>query len=279
MNKNFLVVLLTTVMIMTACTNNGFKKTESGIEYKKHTTVENARQTQDGDVVLIQFSMGIKDSLLQEETPEFAMLVSPETLSPVLFEVFTLLNEGDSMTAIIDPIGFYGDANQIPPIFKENDKLYFNVKLNKASTQEEYEAEQTAKSAVRFEEETTILQDYMKQNNLKGETTESGLIIITVKEGKGEKPEIGKTVVVNYTGYLLDGTKFDSSFDHNEPFEFPIGQGRVIRGWDEGIATLKVGGKAKLLIPSSLAYGDRAMGDVIPANSPLIFDVELVKIK
>lgn len=279
MNKNFLVVLLTTVMIMTACTNNGFKKTESGIEYKKHTTVENARQTQDGDVVLIQFSMGIKDSLLQEETPEFAMLVSPETLSPVLFEVFTLLNEGDSMTAIIDPIGFYGDANQIPPIFKENDKLYFNVKLNKASTQEEYEAEQTAKSAVRFEEEKTMLQDYMKQNNLKGETTESGLIIITVKEGKGEKPEIGKTVVVNYTGYLLDGTKFDSSFDHNEPFEFPIGQGRVIRGWDEGIATLKVGGKAKLLIPSSLAYGDRAMGDVIPANSPLIFDVELVKIK
>ena len=86
-----------------------------------------------------------------------------------------------------------------------------------------------------------------------------------------------QNVSVHYSGYLLDGTKFDSSHDRGEPITFPIGQGRVIKGWDEGISLLKVGGKAKLIIPPDLGYGDRAIGP-IPPGSILIFDVELVDI-
>jgi peptidylprolyl isomerase len=114
-------------------------------------------------------------------------------------------------------------------------------------------------------------------------TTPSGLKIIDIKIGTGAMPKTGQTVVVNYTGWLYEngkkGTKFDSSLDRHEPFEFPIGRGQVIPGWDEGVATMKVGGARTLIIPPDLAYGTQGAGGVIPPNATLIFDVELLAIK
>jgi len=110
-------------------------------------------------------------------------------------------------------------------------------------------------------------------------TMPSGLRYIDIVVGTGEMPKQGQTVVVHYTGTLEDGRKFDSSRDRNQPFEFPIGEGRVIKGWDEGLSTMKVGGQRKLIIPPELGYGARGAGGVIPPNATLIFDVELLEIK
>ena len=114
-------------------------------------------------------------------------------------------------------------------------------------------------------------------------TTASGLQIIDSKEGTGASPKPGQTCVMHYTGWLYEngqkGKKFDSSVDRNEPFEFPIGQSRVIKGWDEGVATMKVGGKRTLIIPPALGYGARGAGGVIPPNATLMFDVELLAVK
>jgi len=114
-------------------------------------------------------------------------------------------------------------------------------------------------------------------------TTPSGLQIIDTKVGSGASPRSGQTCVMHYTGWLYEsgqkGKKFDSSVDRNEPFEFPIGQKRVIAGWDEGVATMKVGGKRTLIIPPALGYGARGAGGVIPPNATLIFDVELLGVK
>jgi len=114
-------------------------------------------------------------------------------------------------------------------------------------------------------------------------TTSSGLQITDTQPGTGASPQRGQTAVVHYTGWLYTngakGKKFDSSVDRNEPFEFPVGMGRVIRGWDEGVATMKVGGKRTLVIPPELGYGARGAGGVIPPNATLIFDVELLAVK
>ena len=114
-------------------------------------------------------------------------------------------------------------------------------------------------------------------------TTPSGLKIIDIKVGAGPSPKPGQICVMNYTGWLYDngtkGAKFDSSLDRSQPFSFPIGQHQVIAGWDEGVATMKVGGKRTLIIPPELGYGARGAGGVILPNATLIFDVELLGVK
>jgi peptidylprolyl isomerase len=108
--------------------------------------------------------------------------------------------------------------------------------------------------------------------------TATGLEYVEIQEGTGPRPKSGDSVSVHYTGWLKSGEKFDSSHDRGQPIVFPIGKGRVIKGWDEGVGTMKVGGKRKLIIPSHLGYGDRGAGGVIPPGATLIFEVELVAV-
>jgi FKBP-type peptidyl-prolyl cis-trans isomerase FkpA len=109
-------------------------------------------------------------------------------------------------------------------------------------------------------------------------TTSSGLVIEDLVLGEGAEAAQGKRVTVHYTGWLTDGSKFDSSVDRNDPFDFPLGRGHVIPGWDEGVAGMKVGGKRKLTIPPHLGYGPYGAGGVIPPNATLVFEVELLAV-
>ena len=117
----------------------------------------------------------------------------------------------------------------------------------------------------------------LSEENLQSRTTDSGLVISDLVKGEGEEASSGKTVTVNYTGTLENGFQFDTSIGR-APFSFPLGAGRVIKGWDEGVAGMKVGGKRKLIIPPELGYGSRGAGNVIPANATLIFEIELLKV-
>jgi peptidylprolyl isomerase len=108
--------------------------------------------------------------------------------------------------------------------------------------------------------------------------TASGLGYVEIVEGTGTRPKLGDSVSVHYTGWLKSGQKFDSSHDRGQPLEFPIGRGRVIKGWDEGVGSMRVGGKRKLIIPAHLGYGDRGAAGVIPPGATLIFEVELVAV-
>jgi peptidylprolyl isomerase len=108
--------------------------------------------------------------------------------------------------------------------------------------------------------------------------TPSGLGYVELVEGTGPQPKTGQSVRVHYTGWLENGKKFDSSHDRREPLVFPVGRGQVIKGWDEGVGSMRVGGKRKLIIPASLGYGDRGAGGAIPPGATLIFEVELLGI-
>lgn len=172
-------------------------------------------------------------------------------------EGIAYLHVGDSATLIIPANLGYGSADR--PTIPANSTLIFDVQL------------MDVKRTVKPVPYVTTGKDTI--------TTASGLRYIRLNETSGALAVAGKEVSVHYTGYLQNGTVFDSSISRGEPISFPLGQGRVIKGWDEGIALLKVGEKARLLIPSALAYGDRGAGGLIPPGADLIFDVELVAVK
>jgi FKBP-type peptidyl-prolyl cis-trans isomerase len=149
----------------------------------------------------------------------------------------------------------------------------------KAQAEAQAKALATPEVQAQLKKDDAILQDYIKKNNLSMQKLPSGVYYQVLKPGTGPKPKAGQTVSVNYNGTLLSGKLFDSSEKTGKPIDFPLGQGAVIPGWDQGIAQLNKGTKAILLIPSSLAYGTRGAGGEIPADSPLRFEVELVDVQ
>jgi len=195
-----------------------------------------------------------------------------------------MMRQGDEVELIIPSALAFGEAGR-QGMIEPYTALHYFVRLTNVRTKAENDLEIEAKRkneeaqkvALKMQEASTLAK-YIADNEITVEPTASGMYFISTLDGEGEQAVAGNKVKVHYTGTLLDGTKFDSSVDRDAPFEFVLGQGQVIKGWDEGIAMLKVGGKATLILPSSLAYGERSAGAIIKPFSPLKFDVELLEI-
>ncbi|OFY09157.1 MAG: hypothetical protein A2X11_02625 [Bacteroidetes bacterium GWE2_42_24] len=192
-------------------------------------------------------------------------------------EALGLLQEGGQLIAIIPSdlaFGEEGRGEYIPPY----SPVIYRIEMLEIITPEEYALQAAEKIRVARANETLDREKYLKQNNIKEKPLPSGLYVIEEKAGKGNIPKTGDKVKVHYTGYLTNGTRFDSSIDRGQPFEFEVGAGRVIKGWDEGIRHMKPGGKAKLIIPAELGYGERGSGDKIGPYATLVFEIELLSI-
>ena len=237
----------------------GFKTTESGLQYLIHSK-GNGPKAKAGDKVTVHYVGKLMDDTEFDQSYKrgqpFSFTLGQGQVIKGWDEGIALLNEGDSATFIIPAELGYGAqaAGSIPP----NSVLNFTVKLMKVVPEPKVEPYNTA-----------------GKDTL---TTPSGLKYIMVIENKkgGDRPTAGSNVKVHYTGYFEDGRVFDSSVKRGEPIAFQLGKGMVIKGWDEGISLLRVGEKARLLIPYLLAYGENGRPPVIPAKTNLIFDVELV---
>lgn len=207
-------------------------------------------------------------------------------------ECFSLIGNGDSVNFLVEADSFYLNSFGRPaPPNLAGSKMAIRIGVDEIFTEEEFKSYNMAKLREQIDAEADTIKAYLDANGINAQQTEEGLYYEIKEEGTGDYPENGQRVSVNYTGYVLDGTMFDSSIEEDareaglfnpnrpyEPYPFTLGNGEVIQGWDIGIALLKEGGKAKLVIPSPLAYGNRARSNVITANSILVFDVELVEI-
>ena len=201
-----------------------------------------------------------------------------------LMQAMGMMRQGDEAEMLIPSALAFKEAGR-QGMIEPYTPLHYFVRLTGVKTKAENDLEKEAKrkndeaqkTALKLQE-ASVLAKYIADNEITIEPTSTGLYFISTLEGEGEQAKAGDKVKVHYTGTLLDGTKFDSSVDRNQPFEFVLGQGQVIKGWDEGIAMMKVGGKATFILPSSIAYGERQAGAVIKPYSPLKFDVELIEI-
>jgi FKBP-type peptidyl-prolyl cis-trans isomerase len=282
MNIKKLLCVVAGGLLLVSCGNKneyeGFEKSETGLYYKFY--VENTGKHVPEKDEIVSMSMSIrteKDSLVQELRQIPTVMQQPKFKGDI-FDALSLMHEGDSAVFIINAKQYYNVYNygQVPAFVKdENTMLWVAIKVDKVISYQQYQADIENQ---RQENEQKAIAAYLEANNIKATPLPSGLYYIETKAGKGNFPKQGQDCSVHYTGKLLNGTVFDSSISRGEPFPFPLGAGRVIRGWDEGIALMKKSGKAILVIPSYLAYGERNMGD-IPPYSPLVFEVELVDVK
>ena len=275
-------------LIFTACGDKkfrGFTKTKTGLYYKITTKNDKGRVPQEGDHLSLTISFDADfDSTLNFPSRDMEFPMNQSVFAGDVFEAYSLLKEGEEGEFYIKADSFFLTMmGGMPPSVKPEHLLHFVIKLNAVKTAEEFEQEMAAKRkeyeemvAQKKEAEKGLLDNYLAEQKIRVKPTASGLYYIETLKGKGAKAENGKKVSVHYTGKLLDGTVFDSS-EGREPLEFVLGMG-MIQGFTEGVLLMREGGKATLVLPSAIAYGERGAGDKITPFTPIVFEVELVKV-
>lgn len=286
MKKIFLLSLILGV-ILTSCQQQsktksyeGYGQTSSGLYYKFYQQNE-GDNPQVRDILDVMLSCSINDTAVIIPENRMILPMMESLFNGDVYEGFKMMHKGDSASFMVRAdstfITLFGSP--LPNMFSISDLMRFEIRLNDFYPESEMQAKQIEYMKKNYSDETVKaeqeLHEYFKNNNIKPMTTASGLNYVITKEGNGEKPGVGTLIKVHYTGKLLDGTVFDSSVNRNEPFQFVLGIGQVISGWDEGLQLLTKGSKAVLYIPYYLAYGDRGAG-TIPPFSTLIFEVELI---
>ncbi len=287
-----LALLSATFFNLYSCKNNSAKKLEGGLEYTIVKDEAGTRTPKLGDMVEMHIKLKVDDSLLADSRKENSgkpvqLMIQDSQIKGDWTHALKFLSVGDSavISMTVDSLkaAMKKNGGVLPPFFEKRKKLIYEVKLVSIKSEDEMHKEQETSAAKQKVEDEKMLQGYFAQNKLSPIKTASGLYYIMEKEGTGNTPTPGQQVTVNYTGRTLDGTAFDSNqdekFNHKQPFPFTIGRGQVITGWDEGVALMKKGGKAKLFIPSTLAYGQNSPSPQIAPNSILVFDVEVLKIE
>lgn len=293
----YLMAAMAMMMVgtMSACTEDnpypGYQN-KNGLYYQFFTQNE-GETPQVGDLVDINICCMINDSTPLIPNMKNIMQVQEVKFAGDINEGLLMMHKGDSASFIVNIDStfkyLYGQPT-LPAEFNSTDVMRFEIKVNDFFPEKVYAQnfandvkarndQRAAQLQNDYPEETAKaakdLVNYLAKNKIEVVPTASGLYYVVTEPGNGEKPQVGKPVTMHYTGKLLDGTVFDSSVDRGQPFQFILGVGQVIPGWDEGVQLMSKGEKGVLYIPYYIAYGERDMG-AIPAFSNLMFEVELI---
>ena len=287
-NINYLISL---IFILISCVDKE-KVLDNGIELKYFKN-GNGEEIKDGQIVMINLQYFDYDGneLLNKVGNDPVVLQKDSSWenNGIIYEVIDNLVKGDSVFFQLTTEQFFKNAPQsveVPDSVK-NKLISFYTGVQDVMSQtefEDYQRVQYEKMQQEMEQQNEnqlsidleLIENYLKENNIDAMKSESGLHYVITEKGNGDNAAAGDNVTVHYTGMLLNGEKFDSSLDRNQPFSFQLGQGMVIRGWDEGITYFNKGASGTLYIPSTLGYGSSGAGGVIPPNAILIFEIQVL---
>ena len=283
--------LISLIFILISCVDKE-KVMDNGIELKYFKN-GNGEEIKDGQIVMINLQYFDYDGneLLNKVGNDPVVLQKDSSWenNGIIYEVIDNLVKGDSVFFQLTTEQFFKNAPQsveVPDSVK-NKLISFYTGVQDVMSQsefEDYQRVQYEKMQQEMEQQNEnqlsidleLIENYLKENNIDAMKSESGLHYVITEKGNGDNAAAGDNVTVHYTGMLLNGEKFDSSLDRNQPFSFQLGQGMVIRGWDEGITYFNKGASGTLYIPSTLGYGSSGAGGVIPPNAILIFEIQVL---
>jgi FKBP-type peptidyl-prolyl cis-trans isomerase FkpA len=277
MKLTFSVLTILTVLGLVSCDKFKVTTTENGDRLLIHEKGKSGKVGKDGDI--ISFDLIIKtaaDSVIKDSYKEgqsFTVPVQKGAFKGSFENALYFIGEGDSTTVLVNADSLFKLMNQplAPGITKGSD-LKFTVKMHKVQTRVEFEKELADKKA----NEPKIIEEFVAKSMKNAQKMTEGIYYVENSVGAGATPVDGEVVVVDYVGKFMDGKIFDQS--KGQPFEVPLGEGRVIPGWEIALKTMKKGGKSTFIIPSALAYGEQGGGPIAP-NTPLVFDITLTEIK
>jgi FKBP-type peptidyl-prolyl cis-trans isomerase FkpA len=281
MIRNLALCVFTAALAISANAQQSSGITHGGIDYKIHQHTEGSRKVLPGETLFLNMRISTEkaDSVILETFKANQPRYVPSS-EPVLREAFAMLAKGDSAEFYINADSLFRKSfgTSKPANMANGERVKFIVRVVDILNQKEMLQKQTDfVNELKLKDSLAFKKYVADLKNVK--TTPSGLRYVVTKKASGKQPQKGETVSMMYKGYLLNGQEFDGNMDGIKPaFEFKLGQGQVIAGWDEGVALMKEGEEFKFIIPWSLAYGERGTGP-IPAYSSLVFEVKLLKIK
>lgn len=259
----------------------GFKEADSGLLYKFHEDID-SRKAEIGDFITVEMRYRTnEDSLLFDGSGETIPLELVESVfAGDINEALSMMSKGDSATFVIRADSFLlknAQLTRLPDFIDEKSRIIFDIRMHNVQSVEELAREKEKARTEGLKKEEEDINAYILENNISANPDALGLYYVSIRQGTGRQAAAGHRVSVHYTGKFLDGTLFDSSYSRGKPIEFELGRGYVISGWDQGILKMRKGGKALLLIPSEIGYGE-GRGQ-IPPYTPLVFEVELIDVK
>jgi len=294
MKKRILIsfsAILALSIAFIACNSkySGFSKTESGIYYNFHRENKDSLKAVEGNLMTLKIRWRIKvkekDSVLFDSKNNPAAFVVPlikPSYKGDLYEALTMLHKGDSVTFILKADSFYlktAHYPELPKIIDSATMLYFDIKVLNIQTTEQKEKERVDAAAKLRQAEPEKLNKYLTSNNITTKPLASGLYFIEDQAGSGNIPKTGDMVKINFAVSLIDGKELFSTVKNGGPMPVEIGKPFENKGFEEAVAMMKKGGKAKLIVPSSLAFGEQGRGQMVAPFTTLIYDVEVVDIK
>jgi len=291
MKKNYLSIVIVFALlaaIVTSCGDSefpGFKQTETGLYYKFYDQNDDTLKPSQGDFVTLNLKYGNEDTIIfnSDRMPDGLTFALDNPFHKAdLYEGLMMMCEGDSATFMISADSFFfkaARAPQLPSYIDSGSFLAFDVRLIDIETKLEKELNEQARLEERRAQEPIDLQNYLTANNINSEPVEGGIYFVSEVKGAGKAPAQGEMISIHLSVNLIDGSKVFSSLDRGEPIEFEFGKKFDTEGLEKGIALMHKGGKAKIIVPSELAYGAERRGNLVDSYSTIVYDVELVSIR